>query len=55
MAVLVTGGGGFLGRHLVEQLLQRGESVRILSRHAYPDLARGSPDLRQAGLALSNA
>jgi dihydroflavonol-4-reductase len=29
---LVTGATGFLGRHLVEQLLSRGEQVRILSR-----------------------
>lgn len=50
MAVLVTGGGGFLGRHLVEQLLQRGESVRILSRHAYPDLARCGVECLQGDL-----
>ncbi|MEW4455935.1 NAD-dependent epimerase/dehydratase family protein [Bremerella sp. JC817] len=38
MSVLVTGGGGFLGRYLVEQLLQHGESVRVLGRQRYPDL-----------------
>jgi len=27
---LITGGGGFIGRHLVRLLLERGESVRIL-------------------------
>lgn len=42
MKVLVTGGGGFLGRHIVERLLLRGYRVRILGRSAQPDLlARG--------------
>ena len=33
MKVLVTGGGGFLGRYIVEQLVARGEAVRVLCRH----------------------
>lgn len=36
--MLVTGGGGFLGRYIVEQLLQHGESVRVFSRQRYAEL-----------------
>jgi nucleoside-diphosphate-sugar epimerase len=36
--VLVTGGGGFLGRYIVEQLLARGDAVRIFARGRYADL-----------------
>jgi 2-alkyl-3-oxoalkanoate reductase len=35
---LVTGGGGFLGRYLVEQLLERGDQVTVFARGAYPEL-----------------
>lgn len=38
MQALVTGGGGFLGRYIVEQLLARGDAVRILARGDYPEL-----------------
>lgn len=40
MRALVTGGGGFLGRSIVEQLVARGDRVRILARGRYPDLER---------------
>lgn len=36
MKALVTGGGGFLGRAIVEMLLGRGNHVRILARNDYP-------------------
>jgi len=38
MKALVTGGGGFLGRYIVERLLARGDSVRVLGRGGYPEL-----------------
>ncbi len=47
MRVLVTGGGGFLGRAIIEQLLARGDEVRSLARGNYPELeARGVECLR---------
>lgn len=38
MHALVTGGGGFLGRAITEQLLARGDTVTILSRGRYPEV-----------------
>ncbi|WP_299466018.1 NAD-dependent epimerase/dehydratase family protein [uncultured Gimesia sp.] len=38
MNVLVTGGGGFLGLYIVEQLIKAGETVRVLCRGDYPRL-----------------
>lgn len=35
MNVLVTGGGGFLGRRITEMLLDRGNHVRVFGRHRY--------------------
>jgi nucleoside-diphosphate-sugar epimerase len=52
--ILVTGGGGFLGRVICEQLAARGDAVRSFGRGAYPELdalgvevVRG--DIRDAG------
>jgi 2-alkyl-3-oxoalkanoate reductase len=53
MRVLVTGGGGFLGRYIVRRLLERGDRVTILGRGEHPDLtARGVATVR-ADLASS--
>ncbi len=38
MKTLVTGGGGFLGLYIVEQLVQRGDDVRVFCRGTYPQL-----------------
>ncbi len=38
MKALVTGGGGFLGLYIVEQLLARGDSVRVFCRGSYERL-----------------
>jgi len=38
ITALVTGGGGFVGRAVVEQLLARGDRVRSLARGTYPKL-----------------
>ncbi len=36
--VLVTGGGGFLGKAIVRRLIERGDAVRSLARNFYPEL-----------------
>src|SRR5262245_49877491 len=38
MKTVVTGGGGFLGRYIVEQLLARGDEVTAFARGNYPEL-----------------
>ncbi len=58
MKALVTGGGGFLGRTIVEQLLAAGAQVRVYSRRRYPELeSQGAicipGDLRDAGLVAT--
>ncbi|MCC8179968.1 MAG: NAD-dependent epimerase/dehydratase family protein [Planctomycetes bacterium] len=53
--VLVTGGGGFLGRHIVGKLLARGDRVRVVGRRPYPDLAARGVDCRQLDIADADA
>ncbi len=50
MIVLVTGGGGFLGRHIVRQLQQRGATVRVLGRRDYPELTAAGAECFRASL-----
>lgn len=47
MHALVTGGGGFLGRRIVELLRDQGHSVRFLARGSYPQVeATGATGLQ---------
>lgn len=51
MRVLVTGGNGFIGRAIVEQLLARGDEVRVVGRSRYPELEALGVACFQADLA----
>ncbi|QGJ71109.1 Nucleoside-diphosphate-sugar epimerase [Planctomycetales bacterium 10988] len=53
--VLVTGGGGFLGQYVVEQLIARGDEVHSLSRKAYPELDALGVQQHQADLTNRRA
>jgi uncharacterized protein YbjT (DUF2867 family) len=44
MRVLIAGGSGLIGRHLVEKLIERGDQPVILSRRS--DQIRRSPAMR---------
>ncbi len=48
--VLVTGGGGFLGRRLVELLVEQGHTVRFLARGQYPEVEALGAEGLQADL-----
>ena len=54
MTLLVTGGGGFLGKNLVRRLLDRGEKVRVLARGAYPELEAWGVECVRGDVADAN-
>ena len=51
MTVLVTGGGGFLGKAVVKILIEKGHKVRSFSRGDYPELVEMGVDTRHGDLA----
>lgn len=55
MQALVTGGGGFLGRAIVERLIARGDRVRSVARGEYPELAAMGVECVRADLSDSHA
>jgi nucleoside-diphosphate-sugar epimerase len=50
MKILVTGGGGFLGRYVVKKLLAKGYAVRVLGRSEQPDLKEMGVDVIQGDI-----
>ena len=50
MRALVTGGGGFLGRYIVERLVARGDIVRVLGRQPHPELEKLGIETIQADI-----
>ena len=55
MRGLVTGGGGFLGRYIVEQIVARGDQVRVFSRQRYPELDKLGVETRTGDLQDTSA
>jgi nucleoside-diphosphate-sugar epimerase len=55
MHALVTGGGGFLGRYIVEALLACGDRVRSFGRGAYPQLEAAGVEVVRGDLRDSAA
>jgi nucleoside-diphosphate-sugar epimerase len=51
MHALVTGGGGFLGRYIVEQLIAQGDRVRSMGRGAYPELEAMGVEVHRGDIA----
>ena len=55
MKMLVTGGGGFLGKAIVKQLLEGGHSVSTLCRGEYPELRELGVEVFRGDLADEQA
>ena len=55
MKALVTGGGGFLGLYIVEQLRATGHDVRVFSRGHYPALTALGVETQQGDLRDAKA
>lgn len=55
MKALVTGGGGFLGRYIVEQLLARGDEVTVVARGSYPEFEQIGAKLLRVDLQDAGA
>ena len=53
--VLVTGGGGFLGKAIVRRLVKRGDQVTSFSRGSYPQLTELGVDHIQGDIADPDA
>jgi nucleoside-diphosphate-sugar epimerase len=51
--VLVTGGAGFLGSHLCERLLARGDDVLCVDNHFAADGRPRPPDLNRINCRLN--
>jgi nucleoside-diphosphate-sugar epimerase len=51
MQILVTGGGGFLGKAIVKRLLTDDYRVRSFSRGDYPELRKSGVELYRGDLA----
>ncbi len=52
MKVLVTGGGGFLGRYIVDLARSRGREVRVIGRTPQPELATQGVEVVQGDLGV---
>lgn len=55
MTILITGGGGFLGRSIAKALRERGLAVRSLARNDYPQLAALGVEQLRGDLADAEA
>ncbi len=55
ITALVTGGGGFLGKAIVGQVLERGDSVRSFSRGDYPELRDMGAETLRGDIADADA